>query len=1689
LARGEGKFASDPEHALPLLKQAITAADEVDSHSIARSLAWQVLARLHAISPGPQTFGDQLCLACGFPPASDGFVHSGEQIRCLRQVADVLMDSGFKPGIDRLKEGADAEVSLALDGCLAHLRNCEVPTTFDRATAYYYSPASDPGKDGFETGTPPSWWLKLTLECWSNLLEDETESGKTLSIECLNSIIPTRRGLPAIVVSDVALRVGVSDQYQPEQRASVNREFGKVETWKTWDVTLPDCVEVVDTTVPSHRSPLRYSVTADNFGKSTIRVVSLNSWQPGIFAYSSTAGKVSVPKALKANKEKIGFEASLVLSGRGRHYLDVFVAPNVSVASVVFGSDGIPLDEVPAVSITKVTDYSYGFEVDVASDSYCDVSFDRGRGSEIFRILLEAGEMATEGCSSEFERLLRLNRPRASVRSVGSVQVDRQTRCSQLQTWQLEETSAGQSYRPIVIGPDYAERWGPPDWTTCEGTVMSNAKFLYDPRPSPSEMVAPERFVQARQAIAARIRGDDASGLVEGAPLGEWLATDTAFTELLVQYLESYSEWLESDPNVASWVDISLAVSIDQDGKTLTHDADAVIFSPLHPVRLIWQALAQRAMYQAIRANLPSPAASILDPSRVPDILTVPIKTPAGTLKQQVFLALECNSDYWTILWNGARLGSRSDRSQEPPFDREFGLLVGGASGGFSVSQIERALDDVTTMLAAKPVVSVAITGSALGQISACDEGLMEWCRRHFSETSSEDSDPMDAPPRTLGPRLLQVYDYRSASFRPDDAALANIAEDTANSVRWFGGSVRGKKPDLGIIAQLDSASPSLEASELRSPLGMGALVRHRVRQQLSSANSAFLSESRMGLGGPPTGDGIADRLSSCVVRLENLGITRAYTFAPSVHAIQDLLQEKRADFVAVSSSAVDPACFLGGWLDDAYLWDYNLPSYSQRAGDTNGYYLLSKVKDVDRDTLKSVVLRLPNTESISDQTVEEIILEVARRGIPTVRGLSSGDTGASGDLGLFIASRLLQDEFRKSKERAGLLSSLVEYEDGHDLALVVPVDPFWAHIGELQRTISREESLRADFLVVAISLTASAVRLRLTPIEVKYRNGSTLSLAQSKEALKQASALSAVLAAIRERGQKSDLHLWQLTFQHLLSSIVSYGFRVYSQHVMDAANSRLWAQHHQRVIGAILADEIELDIDASGRLIVLDSSNYSGPKDYDGDGFAESITISPQDAAKIMVGDTAALYAGLKSMLGQWRLMPSRMVLTKIAIQPTTQPAQPPEEVKGFPTIVQPEPGGGVIVEPTPATGATRKPATPPTEESVTKPTPKLDTGIELSLGTLEGSFQKQERCLNLSDTVLNQLNIGVVGDLGTGKTQFLKSLIYQIEDGQSRNAGVKPRFLIFDYKRDYNTQPFADIAGVRIVSPFQLPLNLFDTSTSTDRNARLNRYKFFSDVLDKIYSGIGPVQRAYLKQAIMAAFENCARANRQPTIYDVHTEYKNQIGTKLDSVYSILDDLVDAEIFAREPPGSGKVDEFLDGAVVIQLDALGQDDRTKNMLVAVMLNIFYEHMLRIPKRPYRGKSPQLRTIDSFLLVDEADSIMRYEFDVLRKILLQGREFGVGVILASQYLSHFKAGATDYREPLLTWFVHKVPNVTPQELSALGLTSGLPELVERVKSLPNHYCLYKTVGVNGDIIRGRPFYQLVEDQNLGGGT
>jgi hypothetical protein len=1644
--------SGERERARLLIEHAIKAADEGFRHGASRRHAWAVLSRIYSIVQSDHSFGNLLSFACGFPPMADGTVRSKDQIDILEEIADA-MEGGFQSGLARLQDRGDAEDAQALAHFLAHLQKvCEVPTALSRATAYFYSPTSGDG-----IGIIPPWWSRLTVERWADLLEDDRQPKGALHIRCANSLIPVSKGINALVSGGVDIEVGLPEEMEPPVQARLSREAGGRSNARGWDLTLSPDANVSDEALPVHRSPARYSAESPGLRKATLRVVSLQSWEPGIFVYCRTATKISAPRKAKKNREGITYESSLVLEGEGRHFLDLYVGPQVSVGSVATGRTAGIQEVGLNATINAASESAYGVEIKATAECNYDVPFTRGAEPEILRLQVTCEESATTGCSSEFERLIRLNRATKDGGGVADVQIDRQVRVADLQAWLLAKDSVERSFYPCVLAPDYASAWRPPEWKAREDAVFSRGKFVHDPRPTIAEMTAPEDFARARAAIATRIRGDDENGLVEASQLGVWLATDTKFAEEIEEYVRSYLSWLDAEPESAAWVDVVLVNQLEGDYQTLVQDPEAILISPLHPLRLGWHCLAQRTLYLAYK-SIPCPAASILDPDSVPDTIALPLRSATGEIRRQVFLSVECSSDYWAVLWNASRLDRLGSRVEQPPIDKEFGLQIGGVSSAFSVSQVHRALDDVSSMLSAKPVLNIAIA-SAAGQSAACNEGIISWCKEHLGS----DEDEVGTQPY-LGDRLVQIYDDRKAETRPEEAEISNLAEDTRNSVRWFGAVPSDVRPDLGIVAQLEVTNPVVEKVDIASPVGTGALIRHRIRRQLAAGEGAFLCESRMGIASPPSGEGLADKVMHGVVRIENLSDIRlGYTFAPSVHAIQNLLKDKKSDYAAVSSSAVDPACFLGEWLKDAYLWDYDLPSYSNRAGDTNGYYLLSQVKDIDRETLKDVLSRLPAFEGLDEKFLDDTILEVARRGIPTVRGLSAGDSGASGDLGMLIASRLLQDEFRRSGPSESLLPAVKISENGSSLGIVLPVDPFHGYLDDLQGALGHEPLLRPDLLVAGITISDSSVTCRITPIEVKLRSQQIMSNAACTDALKQAQALSKLLMEMKKKSEESDLLLWRLALQHLILSMVGFGFRVYSQHRVVSQQPKEWAASHQRFVEAVVSNELDLQIDMTGRLVVIDRSPNSAPRDHDNDGFSETIVISAKNARDIVASVPAALYVDIRAAVGNWNLLPAKQSAVTPPME-DNRPAQPIESI-----------AMNQVKNSLDTTANTDARI-----ESIQHGVVSSSSGIVLDAGNSVDGFKSELRQVHLSDTKLNQLNIGVVGDLGTGKTQLLKSLVYQLSQASAENQGVKPRILIFDYKNDYGSEDFVKATGAGVVKPYKLPINMFDlTGAGESMTPWLDRFKFFSDVLDKIFKGIGPIQRQQLKQAVRQSYEESGSMGRSPTIYDVHAKYKAILGNKADAPLAIIDDLVDMEMFAREPGDTKGFDKFLDGVVVIALNALGQDDRTKNMLVAVMLNMFYEHMLRIQKRPFVGKDPQLRVVDSFLLVDEADNIMMYEFDVLRKLLLQGREFGVGVILASQYLRHFKAGATDYREPLLTWFIHKVPNITSQELSALGLTADAAQLAERVKTLPNHQCLVKTVGVDTEVIKGIPFFEM----------
>lgn len=351
-------------------------------------------------------------------------------------------------------------------------------------------------------------------------------------------------------------------------------------------------------------------------------------------------------------------------------------------------------------------------------------------------------------------------------------------------------------------------------------------------------------------------------------------------------------------------------------------------------------------------------------------------------------------------------------------------------------------------------------------------------------------------------------------------------------------------------------------------------------------------------------------------------------------------------------------------------------------------------------------------------------------------------------------------------------------------------------------------------------------------------------------------------------------------------------------------------------------------------------------------------------------------------------------------------------------------------------------------------------------------------------SNTRLNQFNLGVVGDLGTGKTQLLQGLVYQIRKQASTQQQTPISGLILDYKRDYQTDRFLGAVGGRSLEPVNLPLDLFRVeSVGGSRALRVcqQRAREFADVVGKIYS-IGGKQRNTLTKVVRELIQT---ERLSPTMAQVHEAYMHAVDQEPDLVSSVLESFVYGEVFSENPGEMKTMAELLDdGIVVLNLSALGADQQLKNALVALFLNEYYSYMLKLRKwKPTNVGGNQLRIINSILLVDEATNIMQYEFDVLTQILQQGREFGVGVMLSSQYLSHFDTTNVNYKEPLRTWFIHKVPQVKQRELQSIGVPTATAEDAARVSSLEPHEVYFVSLDFNGVFVRGKPFFEMLESE------
>jgi DNA phosphorothioation-dependent restriction protein DptH len=289
-----------------------------------------------------------------------------------------------------------------------------------------------------------------------------------------------------------------------------------------------------------------------------------------------------------------------------------------------------------------------------------------------------------------------------------------------------------------------------------------------------------------------------------------------------------------------------------------------------------------------------------------------------------------------------------------------------------------------------------------------------------------------------------------------------------------------------------------------------------------------------------------------------------------------------------------------------------------------------------------------------------------------------------------------------------------------------------------------------------------------------------------------------------------------------------------------------------------------------------------------------------------------------------------------------------------------------------------------------------------------------------------------------------------------------------------------YASTLGLRVLRPEGLPINPLRLVRPTTRQEYVSLPRMFADTLRTIDSRMGNVQRNEVVEAVQQCYETAGITEERstwdrpfPTVRELYS-YMKSTGLGAGTPQSIVKDLADYGVFSdHDPPDD--LDAFFDGAHVIDLRNFSGTPTVIRAVLCFFMNAFYDRMVQCGEAPLEMRGDRtLRQLRRIILVDEADDFISLNLHKLILTMQQGRSFGHGVFLSTQFLHHFNQNETPLRPLIGTWILHQMADLNPPDVRALLGISSRTELRERVQelsSLPQHTSL--CLGLSNEGLRG----------------
>lgn len=342
--------------------------------------------------------------------------------------------------------------------------------------------------------------------------------------------------------------------------------------------------------------------------------------------------------------------------------------------------------------------------------------------------------------------------------------------------------------------------------------------------------------------------------------------------------------------------------------------------------------------------------------------------------------------------------------------------------------------------------------------------------------------------------------------------------------------------------------------------------------------------------------------------------------------------------------------------------------------------------------------------------------------------------------------------------------------------------------------------------------------------------------------------------------------------------------------------------------------------------------------------------------------------------------------ILEEALAPPETEEQAPPDEEPGEgPPPPGDQPPGD---PPTPTEAASEPVAEREPGELTTRPRVMLGYGSAKSGPQREVWFDPQN-----PEQSLNNPHISISGETGSGKTQATKALLHDLLP-----QGLPA--LILDFKDDYSKGDYAAAEGfvVHDANFGSLPFNPMvpPVDPESGRANPMGHVHELANMIQRIYK-LGDQQAFTLREAMKETYAIAGVGDR-PFVPVDGQEYLPfeairdvLVREEATSLLGRLSPIFDLGLFSRGDDTTN-LDDLLSTPTVIRLSQL-PGDQVKNAVAEFFLMALYSFLIR-REHPHR--------LERVLVLDEAWRLVQSPF--LEPLMREGRAFGLGVILATQF-------------------------------------------------------------------------------------